>query len=155
MTIFMNVVVGGAISNVLKTYGFDNLKCSDIQTQDYIIGERGIDVYDIPNDDCDIVFTNPPYNLMTRKEKDGGSMLNEFLRIARKKVILIVNVFFLSSKERKTLLESSHLRHVYIHSDRVTMFPYGEEKPKNGGTKMYVWCVWDKEYNELPTISWI
>lgn len=44
---------------------------------------------------------------------------------------------------------------MYIHSDRVTMYPYGEEKPKNGGTKMYVWIVWDKEYNGKPTFSWI
>ena len=65
------------------------------------------------------------------------------------------NIFYLSSKDRKAMLEQSHLRHVYIHSDRVTMFPYGQEKPKNGGTKMYAWAVWDKEYNGKPTLSWI
>ena len=145
----------GAISDVLQIYGFKNIKCSDIQNADYIKGEKGIDVYDIADNECDIVFTNPPYNLMTLKEKDGGSMLKEFLRISRKKVILLLNVFFLSSKDRKILLESSHLRHMYIHSDRVTMFPFGEDKPKNGGTKMFVWLVWDKEYNGKPTFSWI
>lgn len=145
----------GAISDVFETYGFENLRCSDIQTLDCIKGEKGIDVYDIEDNACDVVFTNPPYNLMTLKEKHGGSMLKEFLRISKKKVILLVNVFFLSSKERKELLKSSHLRHMYIHSDRVTMFPYGEEKPKNGGMKMYVWLVWDKEYEGLPTFSWI
>ena len=92
-------------------------------------------MYDLDDELCDVVFTNPPYNLMTQKDKDGGSMLNEFLRISKHKVILLLNIFFLSSKERKELLEQSHLRHVYIHSDRVTMYPYGEEKPKNGGTK--------------------
>lgn len=145
----------GAISDVLTTYGFENLKCSDIQTGDYIKGEGGVDVYELDNNICDVVITNPPYNLMTLKEKDGGSMLKEFLRIANKKVILLLNVFFLSSKERKKLLESSNLRHMYIHSDRVTMYPYGEEKPKNGGTKMYVWIVWDKEFKGKPTFSWI
>ena len=35
------------------------------------------------------------------------------------------------------------------------MYPFGEEKPKNGGTKMFVWVVWDKEYEGLPTFSWI
>ncbi len=145
----------GAIADVLQVYGFENLKCSDIQDMDYVKGSKGIDVYDLPDNCCDIVFTNPPYNLMTLKEKDGGSMLKEFLRIANKKVILLLNVFFLSSKERKNLLEKSHLRHMYIHSDRVTMYPFGEEKPKNGGTKMFVWLVWDKEYNDKPTFSWI
>lgn len=148
-------VGAGAISDVLMTYGFKNLKCSDIQTENYIKGEKGVDVYEVEDNVCDVVITNPPYNLMTLKEKDGGSILKEFLRIANKKVILLLNVFFLSSKERKELLENSHLRHMYIHSDRVTMYPYGEEKPKNGGTKMYVWIVWDKEYNGIPTFSWI
>lgn len=144
----------GAISKVIEKYGF-NVTSSDIQTESYIYGTGGVDIYKIPDNTCDIAITNPPYNLMTRKEKDGGSLLNEFLRISRRKVILLVNVFFLSSKDRKELLESSHLRHMYIHSDRVTMFPFGEEKPKNGGTKMFVWIVWDKEYEEKPTFSWI
>lgn len=145
----------GAISDVLQVYGFENLKCSDVQDADYIKGNKGIDVYDLDDNICDVVFTNPPYNLMTLKEKDGGSMLNEFLRISKHKVILLLNIFFLSSKERKELLENSHLRHIYIHSDRVTMFPFGEERPKNGGTKMYAWFVWDKDYDDKPTLSWI
>lgn len=145
----------GAISDVLEIYGFENLFKSDIQDEEYIKGNKGIDVYNIEDNICDVVFTNPPYNLMTLKNKDGGSMLNEFLRISKHKVILLLNIFFLSSKERKELLENSHLRHVYIHSDRVTMYPYGEEKPKNGGTKMYAWFVWDKDYDGKPTLSWI
>lgn len=148
-------VGAGAISDILKIYGFENIRCSDIQTAEYIKGKKGINVYDLDDELCDVVFTNPPYNLMTQKDKDGGSMLNEFLRISKHKVILLLNIFFLSSKERKELLEQSHLRHVYIHSDRVTMYPYGEEKPKNGGTKMYAWFVWDKDYDGKPTLSWI
>lgn len=145
----------GAISNVLEKYGFENVKNSDIQTADFIRGERGINVYDIEDNSCDVIFTNPPYNLMTLKECKGGSLLKEFLRISRQKVILLVNIFFLSSKDRKELLENSHIQHMYIHSDRVTMFPYGEEKPKNGGTKMFVWVIWNKQYNDKPTFTWI
>ena len=153
--IYEPCVGAGAISDVLKVYGFENLRCSDIQDAYYVQGEKGIDVYDVDDNSCDVVFTNPPYNLMTLKEKDGGSMLKEFLRISKHKVVLLLNIFFLSSKERKELLEQSHLRHIYIHSDRVTMYPYGEEKPKNGGTKMYAWFVWDKDYDGKPTLSWI
>lgn len=145
----------GAISSVLEKYGFENVKNSDIQTADFIRGEKGINVYDIEDNSCDVVFTNPPYNLMTLKECKGGSLLKEFLRISRQKVILLVNIFFLSSKDRKELLENSHIQHMYIHSDRVTMFPYGEEKPKNGGTKMFVWVIWNKQYNDKPTFTWI
>ena len=131
----------GAISSVLEKYGFENVKNSDIQTADFIRGEKGINVYDIEDNSCDVIFTNPPYNLMTLKECKGGSLLKEFLRISRERVILLVNIFFLSSKDRKELLENSHIQHMYIHSDRVTMYPFGEEKPKNGGTKMFVWVM--------------
>lgn len=140
----------GAITDVLQEYAATRIMASDIQTADYIKGEKGIDVYDIEDNVCDIVFTNPPYDRMTK-----DNMLHEFLRISKKKVILLLNIFYLSSKDRKEMLESSPLRHIYIHSDRVTMYPYGTEKPKNGGTKMYAWYVWDKDYNGKPTISWI
>ena len=139
----------GAIAEVLNECGLEIFQ-SDIQTEDYITGEKGIDVYDVPDGICDIVITNPPYDRMTK-----GNMLQEFLRISNSKVILLLNIFFLASKDRKEMLENSHLRHIYIHSDRVTMFPYGTEKPKNGGTKMYAWFVWDKDYSGKPTISWI
>lgn len=145
----------GAISSVLEKYGFENVKNSDIQTADFIRGEKGINVYDIEDNSCDVIFTNPPYNLMTLKECKGGSLLKEFLRISRERVILLVNIFFLSSKDRKELLENSHIQHMYIHSDRVTMYPFGEEKPQNGGTKMFVWVIWNKQYNDKPTFSWI
>ena len=140
----------GAITDVLEACGFKNIKKSDIQIADCIKGEKGIDVYDIEDNACEVVFTNPPYDRMTK-----DNMLAEFQRIASKKVILLLNIFFLASKERKPILENSHLRHIYIHSDRVTMYPYGEEKPKNGGTKMFAWYVWDKEYDGKPTLSWI
>ena len=140
----------GAIVNVLSEYGFTDVKASDIQTLDCIVGDKGIDIANLPSNYCDIIITNPPYNQMTK-----NNMLQQFLRVAKKKVILLVNIFYLSSKARKEMLEKSHLRHVYIHSDRVTMFPYGTEKPKNGGTKLYAWLVFDKEYNSMPTLSWI
>ena len=148
--IYEPCVGAGAIADVLEQYGFNKLLKSDIQTKEYIKGDKGIDVYDIKENVCDVVITNPPYDRMTK-----DNMLAEFLRISKRKVILLLNVFYLASKDRKRMLESSHLRHMYIHSDRVTMFPYGTEKPKNGGTKMFVWLVWDKEYNGHPTFSWL
>lgn len=58
----------GAITDILNVYGFENIKASDIQTADYIKGHKGVDVYDIEDDACEVVFTNPPYNLMTKGE---------------------------------------------------------------------------------------
>ena len=53
----------GAITDILNVYGFENIKASDIQTADYIKGHKGVDVYDIEDDACEVVFTNPPYKI--------------------------------------------------------------------------------------------
>lgn len=145
----------GAISRVLREYGFE-VKESDIQTEDFISGEKGIDVYKIPSNSCEIILTNPPYNLMTpRKNKMDTHMLKEFLRISTGKVILLLNIYYLSSDARKEMLENSPLQCVYIHSDRLKMFQYGEEEPENGGTKMFAWFVWDHKYKGKPFFDWI
>ena len=140
----------GAITKVLnEKYNF-TYKASDIQTEDFIMGEKGIDVYKLPDKCCTTIFTNPPYDLMTKE-----SMLNEFLRISTDKVILLLNIFFLSSEKRKELLKNSSLKYVYIHSDRVTMFPYGEVKPENCGTKLFAWYVFEHGYKGKPMIDWL
>jgi hypothetical protein len=83
------------------------------------------------------------------------NMLSEFLRISKEKVILLLNIFYLSSEKRKEMLKQSHLKYVYIHSDRLTMYPYGETKPENGGTKMFAWFVFEHGYNDNPMIDWL
>jgi predicted RNA methylase len=145
----------GAITNVLDEYGF-KYNASDIQIEDYIVGEKGIDVYELPDKCCDIVFTNPPYNLMTPRKKNFDThMLKQFLRISKDKVILLLNIFYLSSDTRMEMLKQSPLKYVYMHSDRVTMFPYGEEKPDNGGTKFFAWYVFEHGYTGEPVIRWL
>ncbi len=48
----------GAIVNVLNEYGFTNVKASDIQTLDCIVGNKGIDIANLPSNYCDIIITN-------------------------------------------------------------------------------------------------
>ena len=84
-----------------------------------------------------------------------NNMLEQFLRISNEKVILLLNIYYLSSTERYEMLKNSHLQYVYVHSERVTMYPYGEEKPKSSGTKMFAWFVWNKKYNGEPIIRWV
>lgn len=140
----------GAISKVLEEYKF-SVVSSDIQTEDFIYGEKGVDLYKIPDKSHEVVFTNPPYNLMTK-----DNMLNEFLRVSTDKVILLLNVYFLSSKDRYELLKNeTPLKYIYIHSDRLTMYPYGEEKPKSTGTKMFAWMVWEHGYEGEPIVRWV
>lgn len=139
----------GAISKTLENKGFI-VKSSDIQEEQFIYGNQGLDVYKIPDKSEQILFTNPPYNLMTK-----NSMLDEFLRISTNKVILLLNIYYLSSKDRYELLQNSPLKYIYIHSDRVTMFPFGEEKPKSTGTKMFAWFIWEHGYTGEPIVRWI
>lgn len=139
----------GAISKVLLDKGFI-VKSSDIQDEDFVFGSRNVDVYNMPDKSEDIVFTNPPYNLMTK-----NGMLNEFLRVANDKVILLLNIYYLSSKDRYELLTNSPLKYIYVHSERVTMFPYGEEKPRSSGTKMFAWFVWEHGYEGEPIVRWL
>ena len=72
--IYEPCVGAGSILDVLIAYGFENLKSSDIQTGNYIKGEKGVDVYKLGNNICDVVITNPPYNLMTLKERNGNTI---------------------------------------------------------------------------------
>ena len=139
----------GAISKVLEDKGFE-VYSSDIQEEDFIYGENGVDVYKLPDGICRTIITNPPYNMMTK-----NNMLEQFLRISNEKVILLLNIYYLSSTERYEMLKNSHLQYVYVHSERVTMYPYGEEKPKSSGTKMFAWFVWNKKYNGEPIIRWV
>lgn len=139
----------GAISRVLESYDFV-VDSSDIQEKDFIYGDKGVDVYELPDDSKKIIFTNPPYNLMTKED-----MLTELLRVSIDKVILLLNIYYLSSKDRYDLMRNSPLKYIYIHSDRVTMFPFGEEKPKSTGTKMFAWFVWEHGYEGEPVVRWI
>ena len=141
----------GNIIKALKDNGVVNVDGSDIQDADFIAGKKEVDLWDLNDGICDSIVTNPPYN----KELTSGEMLLKLQKIAKSTVCILVNVFYLSSKRRKELLESAHLRHIYVYSDRITFFEYGKDKPKNGGMKMFVWLCFDKNYTGKPTLSWI
>lgn len=139
----------GAIVRVLEEYGF-RVKASDIQTAPYVEGSKGVDVYCMPDGSCCNILTNPPYNLMTKKD-----MLSEFLRIASKRVILFLELSFLTSVRRQEQLKNSGLKYVYVHSKRVTTYPYGQEAKNISGTKSYAWFVFYKGYKGEPIIRWL
>lgn len=140
----------GCIIETLKSYGFKNLLSSDISSESFISGEKNINVYNLEDNICDIVITRPPFSEMVY-----NNMLQEFFRISRKKVILLLDINFLSSLKRKEMLENSPLRHVYINSQRIVLKNHGDTKPKTRSSTMYVWCIWDKEYSGTPTLGWI
>ena len=81
--------------------------------------------------------------------EENSDLLKQFLKILKPhgSLILLLQTSFLSGKCRKDMLEKSPLKHVYIHSGRLTMYHYGAEKPKHSGTKQHAWMVWEKDYS--------
>lgn len=126
------------------------IKASDIQSADYIAGTKGVDVFQYPDGFCDCVLTNPPYAGLV-----SSGMLDKMLRISKSKVILLLNLNFLESVSRKPLFNKGILEYVYVYRQRVTMYPYGQGEPKNGGTKTFAWFVFNKDYCGEPKIRWL
>lgn len=131
----------GAISRVIKSYGY---KCKIADIRD---GEDFFDMVDSPQ--FDAVITNPPY-------KYAQEFIEKALRQVKVngKVAMLLRLSFLESKGRYHFFRDSGLKTVYISCKRITMFPFGEEKPKNKGTLAYAWFVWEKGYRGSPEIEW-
>jgi hypothetical protein len=108
----------------------------------------GKDIFSYENSSFDNVITNPPYRL-------GQEIVEKSLKIARKKVLLLLKLSFLESAKRYEMFVNSPLKTVYVFCKRVQMYPEGQPKPKNSGTIAYAWYVWDKNYTGKPFIEWI
>lgn len=140
----------GCIVETLASYGFKNIISSDILEEDFIKGDKGVNVYNLKDNLCDTIITKPPFIEMVRND-----MLKEFLRISKQKVILLLDINYLTSIRRKEYLESTPLKHIYINSQRIVLKQHGTIRPKYYGRTVYVWCIWDKTYSGVPTLSWI
>ncbi|GKU24337.1 hypothetical protein CFOLD11_11630 [Clostridium folliculivorans] len=136
----------GAISKVLKDYGYGVIS-SDIRDSEQIDGEKGKDIFSI-NKVFNNIITNPPYSNI-------NDVIKHFSRIYNKKMALLLRLSFLESMSRYEFFTSFPLKVVYVFCARVTMYPEGEERPKNSGSVAYAWFVWDKDYIGNPMIRWI
>lgn len=136
----------GAISKVLEGRGYE-VYSSDILDDAY--GDGGIDFLStencrhVPN-----IVTNPPY-------RDALPFLKQALRYSDHKVAFLLKLTFLESRKRKSFFEASPPSRVWVFSERITMWPFGEEEPKNGGTIAYAWFVWDKLSEEEARLGWL
>ena len=137
----------GAISKVLENSGYA-VTSSDIRTDEYVYGEKGLNIFSIDANSFDNVITNPPYFI-------GKEIVEKSLEIANHKVCMLLKLTFLESAKRHQFLKSSPLARVHVFSNRVTMYPFGTNEPKNGGTITFAWFVWEKNYVGKPQIDWI
>lgn len=129
----------GAISKKLIEKGY-NVFSSDIVNRGY--GDAHFDFLNQlrPTDN---VVTNPPFNISTKFTLHA-------LNLARRKVAILNKLSFLEGKERRDKLYSlNKLKTVYVFSERLTF------NNDTGGMLAFAWFVFDKEYDNNPTIKFI
>lgn len=144
-TIYEPASGNGAMAKVIEDY-YPDVIASDIQEECY--GESNVDFLDITNFKVDNIITNPPYKL-------AQEFVNKALELTNSKVAMLLKLTFLESTKRHKWWKTVPLRKVWVFSRRVTMYPYGTEKPKNSGTITYAWFLWEHNYTDEPVIGWI
>ena len=136
----------GAISEVLEAAGYD-VYSSDLIDRGY--GDVADFLVPATQHIVDSVVTNPPFN---RAEE----FIRKALECTRFKVAMLLRLKFLESMQRRPLFQETPLKHVYVFSDRVTMYPGDEPNRGNGsGFEAYAWYVWEQGYEGTPQIDWI
>ncbi len=133
----------GSMSEVLKASG---LVVSSSDVVDHGYGEVK-DFFDV-KDRVDNIITNPPYSI-------AGEIWDHAYQLAIHKVALLLRLAFLEGIERyDRIFEHNAPARIYVFSERLSMFPKGDDRTK-GGTTAYAWFVWDR-YEPLPTtVYWI
>ncbi|HYD99494.1 MAG TPA: hypothetical protein VEH84_08930 [Alphaproteobacteria bacterium] len=134
----------GAMAQVLKEKGIDVVS-TDLFDRGY--GEPGVDFLKADKL-VDNIVTNPPYNL-------AGQFVTQGLRLAQKKLALLLRLAFLEGVERhQKIFAPTPPSRVWVFSERITFYPKNAEV-KGSGTTAYAWFVWDKEATEAGQIGWI
>jgi hypothetical protein len=134
----------GAIAEVLKKMGYQVI-ASDICDRGYGRQQDFLDRID----PIDNIITNPPFNL-------AEAILAHALRLARRKVALLLRTAFLESRGRyERVYAHNPPARMLVFSERLSMYPHGHP-PADGGTTSYSWFVWDKsDASGRTEVKWI
>lgn len=137
----------GAISKVLVDHGMD-VTSSDLF--DYGYGSPNVDFLDTGVLRIfDHIITNPPFAL-------AEAFVSRALQQSNHKVALLLRLAFLEGAGRYSRLFSEEPpARVWVFSERITMYPNGEQTGGTG-TTAYAWFVWDKTRSGSSTkLGWI
>lgn len=143
----------GHISEVIKEYYPDiDLTSTDLVYRGYGEGNINFLTHDYGRK-FDIIMTNPPF-------KHAKEFVERALELSNDKVVMLLKIQFLESKERRVLFENTPLRYVYVYSERQSTMKDGlERNPLNGkkwsSTLLLAWFVWEHGYEGNPEIKWI
>jgi len=135
----------GWMSKALTDWGY-NVISSDIATDDWVYGEKGIDFLKTHRT-VDNIITNPPYRYAKEFVEHG-------LKCTTNKLALLLKLVFLEGTGRYNLFQTTPLKTVYVFCKRQRIYKEGIVG-KNSGLIAYAWFVWDKSYDGETIIRWI
>lgn len=136
----------GAIVKVLEDARYKVL-ASDLYNRGF--GEFDVDFLQ-PLDFklIDNIITNPPYALAEK-------FVLRALEITNYKIALLLRLAFFESITRyKNIFSVNPPTRVWVFSERVTMYPNGQQTA-GSGTTAYAWFVWDRNDSRETQIGWI
>lgn len=150
-SIWENACGEGHLSEVLKEYFDCNIVNTDLVDRGYCDAE--VDFLNSKfNPNADLIITNPPFSLINNFITVGLEKTNRYL-------VYLCKIQMLETVKRKSILEKSPLRYVYVHSKRQATWKNGEPLDPNGKkwatTMCLAWFVWDKKYKGEPKIKFL
>lgn len=133
----------GAMSEVLKTHGYDVLS-TDLVNRGY--GNAGVDFLlekrRLPN-----IVTNPPFKLIE-------PFIEHALSLTTGKVAMLARLALLEGKARQKLFLSTPLARVWVFSKRLHISRAGEPS-KGNGMVAFAWYVWEHGHSGPPSLGWV
>lgn len=106
------------------------------------------------------ILTNPPFKLAKEFVKKSMTLLSE-----GHKAWMFLKVQFLETPSRAELFKSQGLKYVIVNSERICCAKNDEfdnyfKKDKStgvykGGTQLYCWFVFEKDYKDDPVIKFV
>ena len=135
----------GAISKVLETHGY-TVKSSDLFDRGYGKVEDAFSI----QASYDNIITNPPFAL-------AEDLFHHFKDKYKSRLCLLLRTAFLEGATRyETIFQDNPPNRVHIFTERLSMYPAGQQGVKGGGTTSYSWFVWERYYENNGTeVQWI
>jgi hypothetical protein len=128
---------------------FPGIMASDIKTDDFVYGYKGIDFLwkvHTPREEVDFIVTNPPFKLAL-------AFLKQSLAFSRFKVALFLRIQFMTGKERVEFLRKNPPIRIHVFVGRPSCLNL---EGKTLGTGMnFAWFIWEKGFKGKPTIDWL
>jgi len=137
----------GHLAKVLDRIGLLG-KASDLVDRGY--GETGENFLDSFKKWDGDILTNPPY-------KDALMFCQHALRriSGNNKVVMLMRIQFLEGQRRKSFLQSTPPKYVYVSSSRLLLAKNADfEKYNTPSANCYAWYVWENGFEGEATIKW-